>query len=583
MIARPQSKCSEPHKPGETSKRPRDASAKPVQRRLLVPLTSVLLLLAGGFGAALIDMQQTNLSKSSQEKLAAASFDLEEGLAGHSQILSALEMVLLSDPDLIDAIKTQDRDRLLAFGEPILKRFRAEHGITHFYVHRPDRVNLLHVHKPEKNGDLINRVTLREAERTGRQFSSIELGTLGTFTLRVVQPVFDGGELIGYLELGKEIEDILEDIAEEHGIEMAISIHKKALKRELWEAGMKMLGREGNWNRFSHEVLIYASLPRFPSEAECFVDESYHVHGDSIAEIPLNGKIWRMLFSPLTDASGIEVGDLIVFHDTSEAVARFNRLLVVSAGGTLALLAMLIGSLYVALRRVDRSILARSAELKNSMTRFNQLAEQSNTIAWEVNGDGLFTYVSHVAEQVLGYRREELVGRKHFYDLHPQDGREGFRSAAMAVIEKRGRFSGVENTLQTKQGGILWITTLGLPHLDADGNFLGYRGSYTDITQQKRVEEALHKSNKELVKALEREKSAAMELEAAMEQLKASKQDAENANAELAERLDEVEAFNRLAIGRELRMIELKQEINSLLRKQGKPAEYEIAQAEAST
>jgi len=53
-------------------------------------------------------------------------------------------------------------------------------------------------------------------------------------------------------------------------------------------------------------------------------------------------------------------------------------------------------------------------------------------------------------------------------------------------------------------------------------------------------------------------------------------------NAALAEKLEEVEAFNRLAVGRELRMVELKEEINGLLAERGKSPKYEITKTEVT-
>jgi CheY-like chemotaxis protein len=43
-----------------------------------------------------------------------------------------------------------------------------------------------------------------KAERTGKTASGIELGPLGFLTLRVVQLIFEGGELAGYVGLGKD-------------------------------------------------------------------------------------------------------------------------------------------------------------------------------------------------------------------------------------------------------------------------------------------------------------------------------------------------------------------------------------------
>ena len=54
--------------------------------------------------------------------------------------------------------------------------------------------------------------------------------------------------------------------------------------------------------------------------------------------------------------------------------------------------------------------------------------------------------------------------------------------------------------------------------------------------------------------------------------------DRKKARDDLRENLDELEKFNRLAVGRELRMVELKQQINDLLKTLGKEPEYEIVE-----
>ena len=129
--------------------------------------------------------------------------------------------------------------------------------------------------------------------------------------------------------------------------------------------------------------------------------------------------------------------------------------------------------------------------LRESETRLDQLAEQSRTIAWEVNAAGLYTYVNHVAELLLGYRPEELVGRRHFYDLHPEIGREEFKQAAFASFERKERFADLINVVVTKDGRLRWVSTNGIPILNRDGTLRGYSGSDTDVTERKRAEGAL--------------------------------------------------------------------------------------------
>lgn len=127
--------------------------------------------------------------------------------------------------------------------------------------------------------------------------------------------------------------------------------------------------------------------------------------------------------------------------------------------------------------------------LRLSTQRFDELAEQSRTYTWEVDADGLYTYASHVVELVLGYRPDELVGRMHFYDLHPEEGRDAFKSAALEMLARARPFTAVVNAVEARNGDMLWVSTNGIPMLGPDGTLRGYRGSDTDITEQKRAED----------------------------------------------------------------------------------------------
>ena len=150
--------------------------------------------------------------------------------------------------------------------------------------------------------------------------------------------------------------------------------------------------------------------------------------------------------APIQDASGGLLGAVLVFRDVTEEYEQRTR-------------------------------------LRESETRFDQLAVQSRTTVWEVDAQGRYTYLSQVAEVVLGYRPEDLVGLRHFYDLHPQAGREEFKQAAFGVFARKETFQNLINPVQAKDGRVLWMSTHGLPLLRADGTLRGYRGSDTDITE----------------------------------------------------------------------------------------------------
>ncbi len=141
------------------------------------------------------------------------------------------------------------------------------------------------------------------------------------------------------------------------------------------------------------------------------------------------------------------------------------------------------------------------ARLIESERRYDQLAELSRTFAWEVDSAGLFTYVSHVVESVLGYTPAELIGRLHFYDLHPEEGRDAFKAAALGFFRRKETFVNLVNTGLSKDGKRVWLLTNGCPLLDAQGTLLGYRGSDADVSENRRNEEERRKLQMQLVQA----------------------------------------------------------------------------------
>lgn len=150
---------------------------------------------------------------------------------------------------------------------------------------------------------------------------------------------------------------------------------------------------------------------------------------------------------------------------------------------------------------LDDTVRERTAALKESEERLAQLAAQNRTVSWDVDAQGLYTFVSHVSEKVVSYRPDELVGKKHFYDLHPEEGREEFKKAAFEIFVQKGTIHDLVNPVQTKDRGLIWVSTSGFPLLHPDGTLLGYRGSDTDITESNLASEALLLNEKRLKEA----------------------------------------------------------------------------------
>jgi len=469
-------------------------TAIPVRRRLLVPLAIVLLMLTAGFGTITIAIQRKCMNHSVREKLTAVSRRFEDSLAEQSNFLAVLADVISRDTVLNDALKALNRERLLADYETVFTQLRSKFGISHFCFHRPDQVNLLRLHKPEKYGDRINRFTVLEAGRIGKTASGVELGPPGTFTLRVVRPVFNSGSLIGYLGLGKEIEDILLDLHHSYGVELAVSIRKNALKRENWETEMKMLGREANWSRFSEDVLAYSSLSGFPSEYKRLIHgEKDHAHGVIPGQVVFNGKSQRVMVKPLTDVSGTEVGDLIIFLDISEDNAVFKQLVAGALFAALALLAALFGFFHAMLQRTDRSIRLQQSNLAESEERFRKIYQNVSVGLARVSMDFRIVQANTAYHQMLGYQEDELTG-KHLAEITGAEMLDENLCKQEKLATGEIEHYRMEKRFIHKSGAFVYGILDANLIRDADGNPAYFLGSVLDITERKRAEELLRES-----------------------------------------------------------------------------------------
>ena len=116
---------------------------------------------------------------------------------------------LIHDTDITNAMLSRDKGQLYANSSSLYEGLKRFYGISQLNFIDPKRQCILRVQKPTESGDRIDRFTLGEAERTGASSSGIELGPLGNFTFWIEVPVVANGRLLGYIELGKETENIL--------------------------------------------------------------------------------------------------------------------------------------------------------------------------------------------------------------------------------------------------------------------------------------------------------------------------------------------------------------------------------------
>ena len=126
--------------------------------------------------------------------------------------------------------------------------------------------------------------------------------------------------------------------------------------------------------------------------------------------------------------------------------------------------------------------------------RFRALVETASDWIWETDREGVYTYASPKVRDLLGYEPSEVVGRRPFDFMPPEEARR-LAPIVAASWSAATPFAGLENWNRRKDGSRVLLETSGVPFFDAAGHLQGYRGIDRDITERKRAEEELRQQD----------------------------------------------------------------------------------------
>jgi PAS domain S-box-containing protein len=140
--------------------------------------------------------------------------------------------------------------------------------------------------------------------------------------------------------------------------------------------------------------------------------------------------------------------------------------------------------------------------IQENEQRFRHLIESSTDWVWEINANVVYTYAGPQCRAILGYEPAEIIGKTPF-DFMPAD--ESLRVASIfnPIAAERRPFRALENVNIHKDGHLVVLETNGVPVIDKDGTFRGYRGMDRDITERRRAEESLRESEERFRRVVE--------------------------------------------------------------------------------
>ncbi len=180
--------------------------------------------------------------------------------------------------------------------------------------------------------------------------------------------------------------------------------------------------------------------------------------------------------------------------------------------------------------------------LRENEVHFRTLADSGQALIWTSGVDRRCDYFNRTWFAFTGRTMEQEIGDGWTEGVHPEDLQQCIATYVNA-FDRREEFS-MDYRIRRHDGEYRWIQDDGTPRFNSKGEFIGYIGHCLDITDHKEAEDKIRKLNDEL------------------------EQKVQERTAELKQTIAQLEETNRVFVGRELKMSQLKARIAELEREQ---------------
>jgi signal transduction histidine kinase len=303
-------------------------------------------------------------------------------VASDVQLLKAQIDHVSTDPAMLEAWQEHNLSALTALSQPLSEKLKSDYKITHFYFVEPNRTVFLRAYTPSKVGGIIDRHTMLTAVKTGEDTWGVELGTQGTFTLRYIRPVELNGTVVGYLELGEEINRLANGIARDLNVDTITVIRKEFMTRENFEAGCQLFGFTGQWDTYPDFVVIHQTTSKIPAEIDKWLNDS-HPPYDKTPEFTatMDGKKYSTGIIYLPDAAGRNVGDIILMQDVTAQSSKAESDLLFTMGLVIILFGSILVLLWTVTDTAERQLTGAFVQMAGSEQAFRQANKKLNLLS----------------------------------------------------------------------------------------------------------------------------------------------------------------------------------------------------------
>ncbi len=405
---------------------------------LSIPFSVVMILMSLFSVFTVVYVQEESIHKNKENVSHEFLKDLDEKVDIEAAILGEYMDFIQTRADIAEAFKTLDKKGLNVLIKKIYARLNKNVNLTHLYFIEPNGKVLLRVHDYDRDRDVIKRSTFLQAQKKQSLFYGLEFGPKKNYTLRVVKPWFVDGELIGYLELGKEIDRLIKDLS--HALKTEIYL---AVDKSVYKNANPYVKRQLAKKRETKEHYVVYNTFDVPDEMEAILDGT-KLHMD----IELSGGEYFTSKEILSDVSGKELGYFVFLSD----ITLEHSIMYSSAKALVFILSLvsivLITGGYFTLKNREKKIFNLTSKLEN---------QKADLASYNDKLQNLFNLQKNIVIITNGVKM--MMANQAMFDFFGYEDLDAFSSQHNCVCD---RF--VENSdffhLKKILGDKNWIETM---------------------------------------------------------------------------------------------------------------------------
>ncbi|MDD5401594.1 MAG: diguanylate cyclase [Sulfurimonas sp.] len=382
---------------------------------LYIPIILAVFIMSLFTVFAIIYAQENSIHESKKNTPALFTKYLNEKVDSEAAVLGEYIDFIQNMKNVTEQFKASNKQELNNSIKEIYDRLNKNINLTHMYFIKPDGTVLLRTHDYEKDSDIVERTTFKKAQELQSIYYGLEFGLKKNYTLRVVKPWYVDGKLIGYLELGKEIDKVIDDIS--GFLETHIYL---AVKKEIYKDAPTFVQEELKQKVETANHYISYSTFDIPHQMKSILTNDINLN-----DIEFKKNTYFVSKSMLSDVSSKDIGYFVFLSDVSleHTLMHYSAKIVVIIL-TIISSALIIGA-YILIQKKERSIYLLTSELngqKEELSHFNVKLQK------------LFDLQKNIV--IITDKKKLIMANQTMYEFFGLDDIESFFKHHNCICEK---------------------------------------------------------------------------------------------------------------------------------------------------